>query len=61
MSVEQHTEINIEAHEIHAALEPVLDSLTVPVRYVVASGAEGGKELAESASWLHERGPRCHS
>ncbi|MEU6074236.1 alpha/beta fold hydrolase [Micromonospora sp. NPDC047074] len=38
MSAEQHAEINIESHKIHAALEPVLDSLTVPVRYVVASG-----------------------
>ena len=37
-SAEQHAEVNIEAHKIHAALEPVLDDLTVPVRYVVASG-----------------------
>ncbi|WP_121157484.1 alpha/beta fold hydrolase [Micromonospora pisi] len=45
MSAEQHAEINIEAHIIHAALEPVLDSLTVPVRYVVASGESlGSKE-----------------
>jgi pimeloyl-ACP methyl ester carboxylesterase len=37
-SAEQHAEVNIEAHKIHAALEPVLDDVTVPVRYVVASG-----------------------
>jgi pimeloyl-ACP methyl ester carboxylesterase len=45
MTAEQHAEVNIEAHKIHAALEPVLDSVTVPVRYVVASGeALGSKE-----------------
>jgi hypothetical protein len=45
MSAAQHAEINIEAHKIHAALEPVLESVTVPVRYVVASGeALGSKE-----------------
>jgi pimeloyl-ACP methyl ester carboxylesterase len=37
-SAAQHAEVNIEIHGIHAALEPVLDDLTVPVRYVVASG-----------------------
>lgn len=37
-SAEQHAEVNIEIHGIHAALEPVLDGMTVPVRYVVASG-----------------------
>jgi pimeloyl-ACP methyl ester carboxylesterase len=46
MSPEQHAEINIEAHKIHAALEPVLDSLTVPVRYVVASGEGLGSKDA---------------
>ena len=38
MSAEQHAEINIEAHKLHADLEPILDRMTVPVRYVVASG-----------------------
>lgn len=42
MSAEQHAEVNIEAHKIHAALEPVLDGVTVPVRYVVASGEAFG-------------------
>lgn len=37
-SAEQHAEVNIEIHGIHAALGPVLDELTAPVRYVVASG-----------------------
>jgi pimeloyl-ACP methyl ester carboxylesterase len=37
-SAEQHAEVNIEAHKIHAALEPVLDEPAVPVRYVLASG-----------------------
>jgi pimeloyl-ACP methyl ester carboxylesterase len=44
MSAKQHADINIEAHKIHAALEPVLDSLTVPVRYVVASGEGFGSK-----------------
>jgi pimeloyl-ACP methyl ester carboxylesterase len=37
-SVEQHVEVAIEAHLLHAALGPTLETLTVPVRYVVASG-----------------------
>lgn len=44
MSAEQHAEINIEAHKLHAALEPVLDRVTVPVRYVVASGEAMGSK-----------------
>jgi len=47
MSAEQHADINIEAHLIHAALEPVLDSVTVPVRYVVASGEALGSKNDE--------------
>ncbi|KJS53277.1 alpha/beta hydrolase [Streptomyces rubellomurinus subsp. indigoferus] len=42
MSAEQHAEISIEAHRLHAALEPVLEGVTVPVRYVVASGEAFG-------------------
>ncbi|WP_328929830.1 hypothetical protein OG429_38140 [Streptomyces sp. NBC_00190] len=38
----RHAEIVIEAHVIHAALGPVLDPLTVPVRHVVASAAGPG-------------------
>ncbi|UFU05421.1 hypothetical protein [Ruania halotolerans] len=37
-SAEQHAEVNIEVHKIHAALEPILIGMTVPVRYVIASG-----------------------
>ncbi|WP_235939433.1 alpha/beta fold hydrolase [Occultella kanbiaonis] len=37
-SAELHAELAIESHQLHAALEPVLDGMTVPVRYVVASG-----------------------
>ncbi|MEU8107760.1 alpha/beta hydrolase [Nonomuraea muscovyensis] len=47
MSAEQHADINIEAHIIHAALEPVLNSLTVPVRYVVGSGEALGSKNDE--------------
>ncbi|MFF2410499.1 hypothetical protein [Streptomyces sp. NPDC058092] len=38
----RHAEIAIDAHVIHAAPGPVLDTLTVPVRYVVASAAGPG-------------------
>jgi pimeloyl-ACP methyl ester carboxylesterase len=37
-SAETHADLAIESHLLHAALEPVLDGMTVPVRYVVASG-----------------------
>lgn len=47
MTAAQHAEINIEAHKLHAALEPVLDGLTVPVRYVVASGEALGSRNDE--------------
>ncbi|NNH72859.1 alpha/beta fold hydrolase [Nocardia uniformis] len=42
MSADQHAEINIEGHMLHAALVPILEGLTVPVRYVVASGDHTG-------------------
>ena len=49
MSAEQHAEINIEIHKLGAALGPVIDRVTVPVRYVVATGESlgGGKEEFE--------------
>ncbi|WP_327677227.1 alpha/beta fold hydrolase [Kitasatospora sp. NBC_00458] len=51
MSAAQHAEINIEANELcaPAVLYPVLDRLTVPVRYVLASGGNlgGDPELME--------------
>jgi pimeloyl-ACP methyl ester carboxylesterase len=49
MSAEQHAEINIETHKLAAAFDPVLDSVTVPVHYVLATGASmgGGEEEFE--------------
>ncbi|MET9467284.1 alpha/beta hydrolase [Streptomyces sp. NPDC006544] len=46
MSAAQHAEINIEANELcaPAALDPVLDRLTVPARYVLATGGNLGGE-----------------
>jgi pimeloyl-ACP methyl ester carboxylesterase len=37
-SGEQHVQVNIEGHLLHAALVPILEKMSVPVRYVVASG-----------------------
>ncbi|MBB5917022.1 pimeloyl-ACP methyl ester carboxylesterase [Nocardia transvalensis] len=37
MSADQHAEIQIEAHALHAALGPLLDRAALPVRYVAAS------------------------
>jgi hypothetical protein len=49
MTVDQHAEINIELNELSAAIAPVLESLTCPVRYVLATGASlgGGQEEME--------------
>jgi pimeloyl-ACP methyl ester carboxylesterase len=49
MTTGQHAEINIELGELCGALGPVLDGVTVPVRYVVATGANlgGGAEEME--------------
>ncbi|MEU4512321.1 alpha/beta fold hydrolase [Nonomuraea wenchangensis] len=49
MSAEQHAQSNIELNEIYAALDPVFDSVTCPVRYVVATGANlgGGRDEME--------------
>jgi pimeloyl-ACP methyl ester carboxylesterase len=41
-SGEQHVEVAIEAHLLHAALTPILETVPVPVRYVVASGEAVG-------------------
>ena len=41
-SAETHADLAIESHLLHAALEPTLDGLNVPVRYVVASGEAVG-------------------
>jgi hypothetical protein len=44
-----HAEVNIEINEISAAIAPVLDRVTCPVRYVLATGANlgGGREEME--------------
>jgi pimeloyl-ACP methyl ester carboxylesterase len=47
MSADQHAEINIEINEICAALEPVLDRVTCPVRYVLGTGGNLGGGEAE--------------
>jgi pimeloyl-ACP methyl ester carboxylesterase len=49
MSADQHAEVNIEINEITAAIAPVLDRVTCPVRYVLATGANlgGGREEME--------------
>ncbi|MCX5151501.1 alpha/beta hydrolase [Streptomyces sp. NPDC048550] len=49
MTADQHADINIEANEVNAAIEPVLDRLTCPVRYVLATGGSlgGGQEEME--------------
>ncbi|MFE7746232.1 alpha/beta fold hydrolase [Nocardia sp. NPDC057455] len=49
MSADQHAEVNIEVNEINAAIAPVLDRVSCPVRYVLATGANlgGGEEEME--------------
>ncbi|GAA1958815.1 hypothetical protein GCM10009754_31480 [Amycolatopsis minnesotensis] len=49
MSADEHAEVGIEINEICAAIEPVLDQVTCPVRYVFATGANlgGGREEME--------------
>lgn len=46
MSAAQHAEVNIEINEVCAAIEPVLERLSCPVRYVLGSGTSlgGGAE-----------------
>ncbi|MFI6015216.1 alpha/beta fold hydrolase [Streptomyces sp. NPDC051243] len=46
MSAGQHAEINLEANELcaPAALEPVLDRVSAPVRYVIATGGNLGAD-----------------
>ena len=41
-SGEQHVEVAIEAHLLHAAVAPILEKVSAPVRYVVASGEAVG-------------------
>ncbi|MBF6355612.1 alpha/beta fold hydrolase [Nocardia higoensis] len=38
MSADQHAEVNIDANEVAAASVPVLERLTCPVRFILATG-----------------------
>lgn len=51
MTADQHAEVNIERNDLAAAIAPVLDRVTCPVRYVLATGANlgGGQEEMEEA------------
>ncbi|MET9669362.1 alpha/beta fold hydrolase [Streptomyces sp. NPDC006475] len=48
-SANQHAEINIEAHKLHADIKPVYDRVTCPVRIVEATGASMGAGAEEFA------------
>ncbi|MGE2737471.1 alpha/beta fold hydrolase [Mycolicibacterium vaccae] len=47
MSAAQHAEVNIEINEVCAAIEPVLERLSCPVRYVLGSGSSLGGAAEE--------------
>ena len=47
MSAAQHAEINIEINELAAACGPVLERVTCPMRYVLASGDSFGSSDGE--------------
>jgi pimeloyl-ACP methyl ester carboxylesterase len=47
MSADQHADVNIELNEIAAASVPVLDRLTCPVRFVLATGNSLGSQDGE--------------
>ncbi|QXN95740.1 alpha/beta hydrolase [Nocardia iowensis] len=57
MTGDQHAEVNIELNEVVAEIEPVLDNLTVPVRWVVASGGNLGGEADEMQIQRANLGP----
>ncbi|MET0388690.1 MAG: alpha/beta hydrolase [Polyangiales bacterium] len=42
MSAEQHAQVNIEINEISAAIAPVLERVSCPVRFVVGTGGSLG-------------------
>jgi pimeloyl-ACP methyl ester carboxylesterase len=55
MSADEHAEIGIEINEVCASIEPVLDRLTCPARFVLASGANlggGGEEMEQMRASL---------
>jgi hypothetical protein len=47
MTADQHADVNIELNEIAAASVPVLDRLTCPVRFVLATGDSLGTKDGE--------------
>jgi pimeloyl-ACP methyl ester carboxylesterase len=47
MSADQHADVNIELNEISAASVPVLERLTCPVRFVLATGDSLGTQRGE--------------
>ncbi|MER7500655.1 alpha/beta hydrolase [Nonomuraea pusilla] len=47
MSADQHADVNIELNEIAAASVPVLERLTCPVRFVLATGDSLGSQEGE--------------
>jgi len=47
MTADQHAEVNIELNEIAAASVPVLDRVTCPVRFVLATGDSLGSQKGE--------------
>jgi hypothetical protein len=47
MTADQHADINIELNEISAASAPVLERLTRPVRFVMATGDSLGTKDGE--------------
>lgn len=47
MTADQHAEVNIELNEIAAASVPVLDRMTCPVRFVLATGDSLGTQGGE--------------
>lgn len=51
MSADEHAEVNIEINEIAAAMGPVLERVTCPMRYVLATNGNlgGGDEEMEAA------------
>jgi pimeloyl-ACP methyl ester carboxylesterase len=47
MSADQHAEVNIELNELAASCAPVLERVTCPVRYVLATGDSYGSKDGE--------------
>ena len=47
MTADQHADVNIERNEIAAASVPVLDRVTCPVRFVLATGDSLGTKDGE--------------